>query len=377
MIPVNNLQKKLSTPSVIPNHVFDANIDINFTFIYTGSQSVKNRAVIVNNETSETVYDTTIETLKLLHPIPSGTLENGQQYTIQIQVFDSNNNSSDLSEPVLFYCYSSPAFALNDFENPYSSSSISLNVTYTQGEGEPLKSYQYLVYDYNKIQLGKSDVYYTSGNSYLYYGLENNREYYVRCIGETVHGFILDTGYKKVLVSYNTIPSNILFQLKNHKCSGYISIDTNMTVIGYDVENENYLFSDGSVTLWDNSITYNGGFRVNDDFVLLVDAKKLPVKAFLTANDAAFSLRIVNVCGVYYCELRAGNYVIYKPLPKAQITTLDGKLITDNNGNKIEIINTSYEDDDFVVFEVKRIQHFYSLHVYYKADGFQLQGGML
>lgn len=370
-------QSLLPTPSIITKQALDAAQDNSFEFIYYGSQSVKNRAVIVDNETSETVYDTTIETLKLLHPVPSGTLENGRQYTIQIQVFDSANHSSALSEPVLFYCYSSPAFALNDFENPYSSSSIRLNVTYAQDEGEELKAYQYLVYDYNKIQLCKSDVYYTSGSSYLYYGLENNREYYVRCIGETVHGFILDTGYKKVSVSYNTIPSNILFQLKNHKYSGYISIDTNMTVIGYDVENENYLFSDGSVTLWDNSITYNGGFRVDDDFVLLVDAKKLPIKTFLTTNDAAFSLRIVNVCGVYYCELKAGNYVIYKPLPKAQITTLDGKLITDDNGNKIEIIHTSYEDDDFVVFEVKRIQHFYSLHVYYKADGFQMQGGTL
>lgn len=359
----------LPTPYIVSVNSFDATYSANFEFYYTGKQIVKNRAVIVDNITNETVYDQTISTLKLVHTIPANTLVNGKQYKIQIQVFDADGGSSLLSDEVLFYCYSTPVFILNSIDNPYTSASIEVNIVYSQNENESLKSYQYILYDHNKNVLSQSNVQYTANQPHTFHGLENNKTYYVRCIGETTHGFALDSGYELINVVYKTIPANVFFSVKNNRDLGYISIDTNMTVIGHKTENDNFIIEDGCVTLWDNSITYNDGFSVDDDFVLFVDAKKLPVKTFLKAKNSNFTLSIINVCDVYYCEFKLDNYVIYKPLPKAQISTLDDKIITDNNGNKIEIINTSYDDNELVIFELKRINNLYGLNVYYKADG--------
>ena len=50
---------------------------------------------------------------------------------------------------------------------------------------------------------------------------------------------MLDTGYSVLNVVYHTIPANILFDLKNHPESGYISLTTNLTIIGYETENDN------------------------------------------------------------------------------------------------------------------------------------------
>lgn len=360
----------LSTPTIEKINAFDASFDFDVKFYYFDAQAIKNRAVIIDNDTLDTIYDVTISALKSSHTIPKNTLTNGKQYTIQIQVFDIDGNSSELSEPILFYCYSTPDFSIGDIVDPYKAASIEVSLSYSQPEGETLKSYQYILYDSNKMVVSRSDVLYIFGIKHNFYGLENNRTYYVQCVGETTHGFSLSTDFKLINVLYNTIPANILFQLENHRNSGYISIDTNMAIVGYDVDNDNYILEDGVVTLWDNSITYKDGFSIEDDFVLFVDAKKLPVKTFLKAEDIGFTLSIMNVCDVYYCEFKLDDYVIYKPLPKARISTLDDKIITDTNGNIIEIINTSYEDGDFVIFEIKRIGNIYSLNVYYKGDAF-------
>lgn len=364
----------LSSPSVLPVNAFDPGHVHTFEFHYAGSQPVKNRAVITDNETHAAVYDRTAATLKLSHTIPANTLSAGKQYTIQIQVFDADGNKSNLSEETLFYCLSAPLFQLGSITDPYKSASITLNLSYAQAEGEALKSHQYLLYDQNRLQISSSDVYYTA-SPHTFYGLKNNKSYYVRCIGETAHGFLLDTGYAALNVVYNTIPANILFELKNHRDSGYISLATNLIIIGYETENDNYSIKDGTVTLWDNSITYKGGFSVEGDFVLYVDAKKLPLGTFLKAGDGAFALNIVNVCGSYYCELTSGNYVLYAALPKAQLMTADGKLITNRAGQKIEIVNMSYDDDEHIIFEVKRKGSLYNLKAYYKADYLTETGG--
>ena len=359
----------LATPSIISINAFDPRYDYVVEFYYTDSQSVKNRAVIIDNDTGVTVYDKTISVHKLAHTIPGGTLEVGHQYTIQIQVFDISGNNSNLSDPVLFYCYTTPILTMNEITSPYRLASITLNLSYQQSETETLKSYQYLLYDSNKNQIASSNVCYLEIMGHTFYGLENNKDYYVRGIGETTHGFKLDTGYIFVNVEYNTIPANILFKVENHPCSGYISLITNMTVIGYETENDNFRFNDdGSVTLWDNSLTYKGGFTVEGDFVLYVDAKQVPFGTFLKTADAEFTLSIINVCDLYYCELKSGDYVLYAELPKAQITNADGSILVNEKGQKIQIINLSYDDDEYVIFEVKRVNDIYSLKAYYKAD---------
>ena len=359
----------LSTPQIASIDAFDPSSNQDIAFYYTGSQSVKNRAVITDNSTYEIVYDRTISTLKLSHTIPANVCKPGKQYLIQIQVFDAAGNSSNLSDEVLFYCFTTPTLTLNTIENPHRAASITLTPTYYQTEGEGLKTYQYMLYDYAHNMISSSDVYYGDVTSHTFYGLENNTQYYVRCIAVTNHGMSLDTEEQLVNVIYNTIPANILFQVENHPCSGYISLITNMIIIGYELENDNYRFNpDGSVTLWNNSLTYKGGYSVDGDFALYIDAKELPLGTFLRTEDDKFTLSIVNVCDAYYCEFKSGDYVLYAELPQAQLATVDETFLVNELDQKIEIISMSYNNDTYVIFELKRINNIYSLKAYYKAD---------
>ena len=361
----------LQTPSVIPFKSFDPSSSFTVEFIYSGNQPVKNRVVITDNSTNTIVYDATQETMKLQHEIAANTLIAGKQYLLQVQVFDSDNNSSNLSDPVLFYCFTTPIFSFTNITDNeiYKNASITLNIKYSQAENENLRSIQFLEYSYDKTLLTQSSTMYSLA-SYSFYGLSNNTPYYFRAIGETVHGIALDTGYIKVNIEYQTLPANIIFNVENHYCEGYIQLTSGIKDIEYEFENDNYTLKDGLLTLKDNSLRYQSSFDISGDFVLFVEAKKLPLQRFLTTNDDEFSLSIVNICDTYYCKLtvKDSDLSMFVSLPKARLSTDSGDLIVTEDGNTIEIVNTSYDDDDLVIFEVKRIGWNYSLKSYYKAE---------
>ncbi len=361
----------LQTPSIVSFKPFDPSFDFIVKFVYSGNQSVKNRVIITDNSNSSVVYDEVQTTMKLQHTIQANTLTAGKQYLLQVQVYDSDGNSSNLSDPVLFYCFTTPIFAFNNIANniTFKNASITLNINYSQPENEQLKSLQFLKYSYDKILISQSNAMY-SISPYSFYGLKNNTAYYFRAIGETVHGIPLDTGYIKINIEYKTLPANAVFSVENNYCEGYIKLISGIKDIEYVFDNDNYELKDGLLTLKDNSLTYQNSFSINGDFVLFVEAKKLPLQKFLTTNDDEFSLSIVNVCDIYYCKLTVKNSELsmFAALPKARLSTDRDEMIVTDDGNMIEIINTSYDDDDLIVFELKRIGWNYSLNSYYRSE---------
>lgn len=359
----------LPTPSVLPINIFDPSFEYNINFIYSGNQSVKNRALITDVDTAAIVYDTTMDTLKLSHSIQANRLETNHRYSVQIQVFDVDGNSSTLSDAVIFFCRKTPEFYIaNDLSDVYRGASIEISLTYSQDEGELLKDYQFIMYDYQKKMINSTNTIYGGVIAHTFYGLDNNSIYFFRCVGETEHGFELDTGYVEATIEYNVMPANILFSVDNVYNSGYISLRTNIIDIGYNLENDNYSFVDGSLILKNNSIDYNNGFSIDSDFTLFIEAKQLPLGKFLQTNGGLFTLSIMYICNTIFCEFKSDNYVIYCPLPKAQIVTQDDKIITTKNGKKLQIVNMDSNLNAFVIFELKRIDTIYSLKAYYKED---------
>lgn len=368
------MSKILQTPTINSINAFDPAYETNIYFTYGDNQTVKNRAVITDNGTNSVVYDSTQESMRLYHTIPSDVLVPGKQYLIRIQVFDADGNYSNLSDAALFHCYSTPKFSFNEIldsdENVYQSANISLSIDYDQKENEEIKSVQFFEYSYDKALLKSSDVIYSPSETYYsFYSLKNNETYYFRATGETNHGMKLDTGFIKVNVSFFTIKANVLFQAENNYNGGYISLKSNIKDVGYKTENDCYEFKDGTLILKGNSVTYND-FTIEADFSLFVEAKQLPLTTFFTTDNGNISLEIVNVCGSYYCRLliAGSNLVQYAPLPKAKLVTEDGYYITTDDSKLIQIINTSYDNDDFIVFEVKRQNGYYSLNAYYKSE---------
>ena len=362
----------LETPIMDATSAFDATLPKEFTFTYNGNQAVKNRMVITNNATSVIVYDEIQIGLKLSHTLSSNKLINGNVYTKQVQVFDADGNSSLLSEPAIFYCYSTPTFEfvglVNDSE--YSKASITLTLNYAQAETETIKDHTFLVYEYDKTLKEKSETFYGDGNyTHSFYSLKNNRYYYFRAIGSTTRGMSLDTGYIKVNIKYIEIPANILFEVTNNR-KGYMNLKSGIIDIGYEIKSQDYTIGSGLLTLSnDNKLTYNSGFTIENEMTLFVIAKKLPLQTFLTLNSGSVSLSIVEICGLYYCELKVGNYVQYVELPKAQLETVSGSVITDTSGKIIVMTSDEYEDNDLVVFELKRKNNIYSIKAYYQTMG--------
>ncbi len=364
------MSKILQTPGINSISTFDPSYETNIFFSYSDNQAVKNRAVITDNRTGSVVYDSTQDGMRLYHTIPADTLLPDKQYLMQIQVFDADGNSSNLSDAALFYCFSTPTFAFHEISDgsEYKNASIELSIDYSQAENEELKGVQFFEYAYDKTLLKSSRVIYSSAPSCSFYSLQNNSTYYFRAVGETNHGMKLDTGYIEVYVSFFTIKANVIFQVNNDYKCGYIELLSNIKDISYELENENYKFHNGSVTLTNNSVTYSD-FTVDGDFSLFVEAKELPVSKFFETDNGNISLEIINVCDVYYCRLniKGSNLMQCVPLPKARLTT-GNEYITTDDSKLIEIVDTSYDDNDFVVFEVKRQNGYYSLKAYYKAE---------
>lgn len=358
----------LQTPSLNRITPLPPSQDNSISFTYTDNQPVKNRAVITDNSTGDIVYDRTQDTRTLTHAIPAGTLAAGNKYLIRLQVFDIDNNSSNLSDPVLFYCLSAPSFSLHNLtdRSVTNNANIPLSIDYSQAEGEGLRDVQFFKYSSDKTLLAKSAVIYSRTPSYEFYTLENNTTYYFRAIGETDHGIALDTGYIEVSTMFETIPVNIVFTLDNIYREGYIQFTSNIIIVLYELENDNYKIEDGMLTLWDNSLTYSN-FSADEDFILFVEAKKLPLgKTFLTTNDNNISLSIIEVCGTYYCRLtvKESNYSLYTPFPNPIITADNGDLIITETGQYIEFTSGTYNDNDLFVFELKRKNGYYSLKIY-------------
>ena len=336
----------LQTPTVYTITPFDPQYEHTIEFYYSDNQPYQNRIVVADNETGAVVYDKTSDSMRLYAVIPADTLEAGKQYLARIQIFDFDGNSSILSDPVLFHCFTTPDFRFENIEDGqiYKNAGIDLNLSYFQAEQEPLTNFQYFLYSSDNALLSSSGrIYASAPTRHSFYGLKNKTAYRLRAAGETAHGMLLDTGYVEVFVEYNTIPTNVVLKAENNYENGYIQLATNIIRIEYELKNDQYQLENGLLTLEDNYLLYNEGLEADGDFALFIEAKELPPGRFFTTNDNRTALYIVNICGQYYCrlEVKDSSVSCYAPLPKA---------------------------DALTVFEVKRRNGIYSLKVYCKTE---------
>lgn len=366
----------LSTPILAVQDAFDPHYEHTIDFTYNDNQAVKNRLVITDNETSTDIYDKEQIGMRLSHTIPANTLMSGRQYLAKIKVFDQSGNESDYSSPVLFYCFTSPLFQFTTNNDSYiHSANLNVELQYSQSENELLQEYTYELYQYDKTKIYTSDVFYSNDNLlYTFYGLKNDSIYYIRAIGKTSHGMVVDTGHIKINVTYIMIPANVLFKVENNCKNGYMTIESGIIDIGYVVDNENYSFSNGEVTLVNNKVTYNKGFQIDGDFSVFIKARKLPMGIFfiMPTENGDINLSIMKSYGNYYCKLTApspiGEYSRYAELPKANLADTQDNLISDTDGNFIMTVDLDYWDAFPVVFELKRKNNLYGLKAYYEPN---------
>lgn len=257
---------------------FDASQEYSIGFYWTGSRAYGNRLVIYDAESMGVVYDETIHTYALSHPVPAGTLTNGKKYLAQVSVYDYQNVYSELSNKYAFYVFSKPTFDFTNISDnqEFASSSVQAIVEYSQTEFEDIGSYKFYLYDSNHNTLLISDQMYSRSDIiYNYKGLENNTFYYIQCIGVTANGMPIQTPEKKIFIKYENASLYARFFAEPDKKHGGNKWNTNIILIEYNGK-ETFEFIDNDlINLEDKSIYYDEGFALQNDGAIFIRGKSL------------------------------------------------------------------------------------------------------
>lgn len=281
----------------ILNHIapFDAAKDKIVSFSWTGNQAYGNRLIIYDANTLAIVYDNKSDSMTYTRTLPANTLSNGKKYIAQCQVFDIENIASELSDKIFFITYETPEFYFYNIENGQTIKAASYEavVFYFQPEYEEIQSYKFYLYDGTRTLLAESNTFYDGNNiRYTYKGLDNHTKYYIRCYGITVNGMEIDTGYIQIYTDYKAPSTYGLIYAENDAAHGYIKLHTNITVIECS-DNKTFSFEDGMIDLRNDSIHYNNGFVISDDFTLILRGMHLNQTAtVLELGNTQYSLTV-------------------------------------------------------------------------------------
>ena len=260
---------------IYPISPIDPSVGGTIRFAWTGNQAFKNRCIIKQNDTNETVYDAVIETFRLEHEIDrnQANLEHGKKYKAYIIVFDKDGNASDM--PALgevFYCLATPVFRFSNLSagQVIPTSSYEFQLTYSQEDGEPLDSWSIALYNPSYSQIASSNIQYdTRQLTYTFDGFNNKSEYFVRAVGTTVNGISLDTGYLPISVTFHMQDVFSLLELTNRPKIGAIQIRSNISSSEGHLEQEAVYIDNEALDLTHNFVSYTEGFLLRSDFSLV------------------------------------------------------------------------------------------------------------
>ena len=262
----------MAKPIINKIQPFDANRPYERSLSWNGNRAHANRILIYDNGTNNLVFDDTVSSFALKHIIPANTLTNGKKYVIQAQTYDVENIASPLSDKVLFYTFETPDFYFNNIpENgKVTNASFSASIYYYSSDWEDINTYIFYLYDSTKKQLLESNILNDSFDiSYNYRGLENNTFYYIRCLGVTVNGMELDTGYIEISVKYENPNTYSRIYSTALPSQGCVQIASNLIIIQYN-GTESFEYPNGMIDLRDKTLYYDEGFLIEDDFTVII-----------------------------------------------------------------------------------------------------------
>lgn len=283
---------------------FNADKEYIFTFnVIGGNQVVGNNLVIERIEDNAVVYDEVQDTFMLRHILPAGTLENGKSYRAKIRTKDINNNWSNFSTSLIFWCYSEPQLHITTIDytnqNRVYNQTVLFETTYYQAEGEILQSYRYLLYDENKRLIKAFPEHFADGSQLLTQeiaGLDNGKLYHLEVKTISPNGNIGTTGLVPFIPFYVAPKLSAALFAENVPEQGAIKISANIIQIrlklydkdGNFIEYEDVEYVDDDwIDMNREDYAYliaDEGFDLpQSDFIMQIWCKDLPEnKVFLT-----------------------------------------------------------------------------------------------
>ena len=332
---------------------FDASLGGIISMAYNGELPYRNRVIIYDAVTFESVYDRTVTNYSMEHAVPAGALQNGKKYAAQGQVFNSLGVASELSDKGYFWALTTPTFCFSNISNEdmLNKASFFASLSYSQAEGEKISEYRFYLYDDVKKLLLESEAFYNGKNfNYAFKGLEDDKFYYIRARGATANGISLDTGFVKVFVNYEN-PKD--YKLIDARCNGgnsVVTYQTNFVAINPSQSSDAagaYEFDSGHINLIGKTLVYDSEFIVSGDFTMTIKMKSYDADSALLKcsnencgftittpmddkGDVRFKLSVPNgIC----------NYILYS--------------------NPI-----AYDISDIVTLHIRRINGIYQLYCF-------------
>lgn len=348
-------------PMVHNISAFDKNVDkiITFNWDERNNQIVGNRCIIRDNATNAIVYDITQNNLNKRHIIYSenkpeqvgfNNLTNGRLYNLTLQVITKdalgNNQYSQSSTPVLFYCFTTPTLSIIDItdgqiiRNPF----YSAKLAYSQTEGELIQSYQYFLYDASNHLIWGSGVKYNTENPLEMpmnlNDLADNGFYKIQATCITVNGIESKSDLISFSVEYINPNAYALISLENIYDIGQIKIESNIiSLVGrYDGIGEPNYLNNEFINLKDsrNKVNFDKDFQINGNFTLNIkgyDFTKIS-KILEMSDTSGGKISVIKLDGTYvndrdpnkiYFELRVSgafsNYTIFSNVIDKGATT--------------------------------------------------------
>jgi hypothetical protein len=241
------IQLALTTPILSPIVPFDSTKDYNVLFnVIGGLQVTKNNIVIVRVSDSVEIYNHEVSSFLYAHTIPANILANNVQYKIKVRTGDANNNYSVFSDWVLFYCYVPATISINNI----TSGGIANNQNYQFlgdyiSSGDPIKSFIFVLYNENGIQLAVSPMVYSSTIQYTF-TLENQKKYNIELKTISQSSVQVTTGLIPFTASYIAPQMGAELQLTNLSDQGavdlsIIAIQRNATGSGYTLVDNDWI----------------------------------------------------------------------------------------------------------------------------------------
>ena len=345
----------MSKPVLYNLNAWDSSEEKVLNFIYSGNQAFGNICIIKDNTTNKTIYEGTDTTMQLKHKLQANTLKNGVLYNARVAVLDIDNNVSEYSDPMLFYCLTTPSFTFNNIkENQIvKNASYQVNMSYSQLENEPLQSWEITLYDTSQSKIQTSGVCYTDNIEYTLTNLEDNQNYYIKATCRTLNGMVTDTGYIAFSVNYKQPSVYSILTLENVKNNGYIKLQSNIRAVEAHSDKDVEYINNEYANLIDNTVYIDDDFSLDDDFVInLLGYNIEPNTLIMQLSDGQ------NVTNIYY---RYGTYDINKNIEKAfvELVTPIGFTYYVTFSNYIDIP----KDTDMLDIWIKKKNGLYGVYI--------------
>ena len=267
----------LVTPIGIAVPAFDATHDQVFSFtVQGGDQVVGNILTIIDNNTSEIVYQKTVESYVYSQQLPAYSLSNHGYYAFYFQTINANGDISTKSGNITFRTFTTPTLAFTNIPSTgiIEAGSYSFTVEYNQIEGELLNTLYFYLYDATQTQLKVSNVYTSVASppitfTHQFSGLTDDERYYVRAVATTIYNTVVDTGLIMIDINYSYEGAYFAVTATNNAKSGYVQVSNNITEIDgqtYDeegtptspifVDNNALLLDDGDYLEWADGFSF-------------------------------------------------------------------------------------------------------------------------